>query len=195
MPLIVDKAERRAMVARLAFGLVADRGIGAVTFRQVAEAAGTSTAIVTNYFHDKNDLLFEVYRIANREAMARLEAAFAAGEELVDCLAQVLPVTTEGQRNWRVWLAFWGLAHSEPAFRDETAANARASVDLYARMLARRYGGVPAPALLDHLARRLVATVGGVGLQACFDLGDWPLERLRAIIADEIAALDIVIAG
>lgn len=190
MPLIVDKAERRAMVARVAFDLVADMGIGAVTFRQIAEATGTSTAIVTNYFRDKTDLLFEVYRLANERAMNRLEAAFLEGRDLVDCLSCVLPVTPEMQRNWRVWLAFWGLSHSDPAFGAETAANARASVDLYCRMLTARYGPATPPEVIAHRARRLVATVGGAGLQACLSLEDWPIERMRQIITDEIAALD-----
>lgn len=192
MPLIVDKAERRAMVARVAFDLVADTGIGAVTFRQVAEATGSSTAIVTNYFRDKNDLLFEVYRIANRRAMERLEEAFRGGEDLVDCLAGVLPATEQMQRTWRVWLAFWGLSHSAPEFSEETAANARASLDLYCTMLMRRYRAAAGltPDRIEQMARRLVATVGGLGLQACLALDDWPLERLRQIIGEEIDTLD-----
>ncbi len=196
MPLIVDKFERRGMVARVAFDLVADNGIGAVTFRQVAEATRSSTAIVTNYFRDKNDLLFEVYRTANRRAMDRLQAAFEDGADLVDCLSGVLPVTEEMQRNWRVWLAFWSLSHSVAEFREETAANARASLDLYCRMLAQRYAersagkAGPAPDRIEQMARRLVATVGGLGLQACLALDDWPLDRLRQIIGEEIGTLD-----
>ena len=178
------------MVARVAFGLVADLGIGAVTFRQIAEATGTSTAIVSNYFRDKADLLFEVYRLANSRAMERLEEGFHKGEDLVDCLSRVLPVTPEMQRNWRVWLAFWGLSHSDPDFAAETAANASASLDLYCRMLTRRHGPEIPSDRITHMARRLVATVGGAGLQACLAPGDWPIDRLRQIIAEEISALD-----
>lgn len=190
MPLIVDKAERRSTVAQVAFELVADTGISAVTFRQIAEATGNSTAIVSHYFRDKADLLFEVYRLANRRAMERLEDGFATGEDLVECLARVLPVNPEMQRNWRVWLAFWGLSHSNPAFAEETAANARASLELYCKMLDQRHAGRVSPDRIEHMARRLVATVGGAGLQACLALADWPIDRLRQIIAEEIAALD-----
>lgn len=195
MPLIVDKAERRAMVAAVAFDLVADNGIGAVTFRQVAEATGSSTAIVTNYFHDKTDLLFEVYRIANRRAMDRLEEALAQGLELADILVRVLPVAEEMQRNWRVWFAFWSLAHSDAAFRQETGANAQASVELYCRMLANRYALPLSDPRLEPAARQLVVTVGGAGLQASFAPDAWPLARLRSIIADQIAMLDSQLAS
>lgn len=190
MPLIVDKAERRAWVAGIAFDLVADTGIGAVTFRQVAEATGSSTAIVTNYFSDKNDLLFEIYRIANRRAMARLEAAFEDGAELIDILVSVLPVDHEMEQNWRVWLAFWSLSHSEPAFLAETEANARASVELYRRMLAFRYGPNASEGFLEHAARRLIAAVGGAGLQACLALSDWPPPLLRKILQEQLQELD-----
>ncbi|MDE2561811.1 MAG: TetR/AcrR family transcriptional regulator [Sphingomonadales bacterium] len=192
MPRIVDKPERRAMVASVAFDLVADIGIGAVTFRQVAEATGSSTAIVTNYFRDKNDLLFEVYRIANQRAMDRLEEAFAAGGDLLDVVTRVLPDTAEMQRNWHVWMAFWGLSHSDPVFREETAANARASVELYREMLARRHADkAPLPdETLEWMAIRLIATVGGAGMQGCLSPEDWPLSRLREIIAAEIEVLD-----
>jgi len=195
LPRIVDKAERRAMVASVAFELVADSGIGSVTFRQVAEAAGTSTAIVTNYFHDKTDLLFEVYRAANRRVMDRVGHASDRGLPLLDCVVEALPVTPEMLRNWRVWLAFWGLSHSDPGFQQETADNARASLELYIRMLARRYGGGAAPETVEVLARRLVATVGGAGLQACLAPAAWPLDRLRQVIAAEIADLDSQVAG
>ncbi|RVQ66540.1 TetR family transcriptional regulator [Croceicoccus ponticola] len=192
MPLIVDREERRGQVASLAFDLVADMGIEAVTFRQVAGAAGTSTAIVSNWFDNKGDLLFEVYRIANRRVMDRLEAAFAQDQALIDCLSVVLPVTEENLRTWRVWLAFWGRAHIEASYREETARNARSSLDLYCRMLARRYGrkeGAHDP-LVEALARRLIATVGGIALQGVLAPDDWSLESLRDLIATEIRVLD-----
>lgn len=197
MPLIVDKAERRAWVAGIAFDLVADTGIGAVTFRQVAEATGSSTAIVTNYFSDKNDLLFEIYRIANRRAMARLEAAFEDGAELIDILVSVLPVDHEMEQNWRVWLAFWSLSHSEPAFRVETAENTRASIDLYVRMLEARYQGkfLASASLLERMAVQLIASVGGSGMQSCLAPEAWPISRSRQIIAAELEAIDASVAA
>jgi len=196
MPLIVDREERRQKVASVAFDLVAEQGIEAVTFRQVAGASGTSTAIVSNWFDNKGDLLFEIYRIANYRMMERLETAFMQGLDLLDVIAVVLPVTEETRRTWLVWLAFWGRAHNDPDCMVETARNARASFDLYFRMLARRYGrdeNSPDPRI-DEMSRRLVATVGGVSLQAMLAPGDWSLASLRQLIATEIAVIDVAMA-
>ncbi|WP_066552287.1 TetR/AcrR family transcriptional regulator [Croceicoccus bisphenolivorans] len=196
MPAIVDHDKRREQVASVAYDLVAEMGIEAVTFRQVAGAAGSSTAIVSNYFENKGHLLHEVYRIANRRVMDRLQVAFEQDEDLVDCLSVVLPVTEENRRTWHVWLAFWGRAHCDGTYREETARNAGESVGLYYRMLARRYGVDEAKRdpQVETLARRLVATVGGVALQCVLAPDDWPLSRLREIIADEIATLDAAFA-
>lgn len=192
MPAIVDHDKRREQVASVAYDLVAEMGIEAVTFRQVAGAAGSSTAIVSNYFENKGHLLHEVYRIANRRVMDRLQAAFEQDEDLVDCLSVVLPVTEENRRAWHVWLAFWGRAHCDEAFSTETARNAGESLSLYCRMLARRYGlDENAHDLrIERLARQLISTVGGVALQSVLAPDDWPLARLREIIAKEIAMLD-----
>lgn len=192
MPLIVDRKERRRKVASVAFDLVAEQGIEAVTFRQVAGAAGTSTAIVSNWFDNKNDLLFEVYRIANHRMMERLEAAFMQDLDILDVIAVVLPVTEETRRTWLVWLAFWGRAHVEPDYMAETQRNARASFDLYYRMLAQRYGrGTETiDAKVDELSRRLIATVGGIALQAVLAPTDWSLASLRRLIATELRVFD-----
>lgn len=192
MPAIVDHDKRREQVASVAYDLVAEMGIEAVTFRQVAGAAGSSTAIVSNYFENKGHLLHEVYRIANRRVMDRLLVAFEQDEDLVDCLSVVLPVTEDNRRTWHVWLAFWGRAHCDEAYRAETARNAAESLALYRRMLARRYRldeQVDNPQI-ESLARRLISTVGGVALQCVLAPDDWPLSRLREIIAAEIAILD-----
>lgn len=192
MPAIVDHDKRREQVASVAYDLVAEMGIEAVTFRQVAGAAGSSTAIVSNYFENKGHLLHEVYRIANRRVMDRLQVAFEQDEDLVDCLSVVLPVTEDNRRTWHVWLAFWGRAHCDEAYRAETARNAGESLALYCQMLARRYGVEEEVhnSQIERLARRLISTVGGVALQCVLAPEDWPLSRLREIIATEVAILD-----
>ena len=57
MPRIVDHDARRRRVAEEAAELIAERGIDAVTFREIGERAGCSTAIVSHYFRDKRDVL------------------------------------------------------------------------------------------------------------------------------------------
>lgn len=185
MPIIVDKQERRTLVLSVAFDVVADRGIDALTFREIAAATACSTSIVSHYFRNKNELLFGVYQLANDRASERLEAAFDAGLPLLDCLGEIMPLTDDGRRNWRVWIAFWGKAHLEPEYLEERRSAAEQSLELYRRMLVQRKGAGPQDLLFE--ARRLIAAVAGISLEACFAPADWTPKRMREVLAAELA--------
>jgi len=185
MPIIVDKQERRTLVLSVAFDVVADRGIDALTFREIAAATACSTSIVSHYFRNKNELLFGVYQLANDRARERLEAAFDAGLPLLDCLGEIMPLTDDGRRNWHVWIAFWGKAHLEPEYLEERRSAAEQSLELYRRMLVQRKGAGPQDLLFE--ARRLIAAVAGISLEACFAPDDWTPERMREVLAAELA--------
>ena len=193
MPIVVDKAERRALVVSVAFDLVADRGIDALTFREIAAACGCSTSIVSHYFRNKNELLFSVYQVANDRTRERIEAAFDGGASLLDCFCEILPVSDEARRNWRVWIAFWGRAHLEPEYLEERRRAAEHSLELYRRMLVARAGHQAgeqgAQDDWQFRARRVIAAVAGISLEACFAPADWTTQAMRAVLAAELADL------
>ena len=114
MPIQVDRESQREHVTSLAAGLVAQEGVAALTFRRVAEAAGSSTAIVSTYFTDKRDLLLSTFRAAASRTTVRFEAAIDAGGSLQDCLEAWLPLDADRLTDWRVILAFWGVAVTDP---------------------------------------------------------------------------------
>jgi AcrR family transcriptional regulator len=190
MPIVVDRDERRAQVVTIAFDLVADRGIEALTFREIAAAAGCSTSIVSHYFGNKNDLLFCVYQVANERATQRLLAARDSGASIAEALEEVLPLSLESQRDWRVWLAFWARAHIDPAYFSERRQAAEKSLALYREMLAEGGAADWPEETLDLAARRLLAAVAGIGLEACFAPDDWTPNRIRSVFAAELSALN-----
>lgn len=191
MPIVVNKEERRAQVVAVAFDLVADKGIEALTFREVATANGCSTSIVTHYFRNKNELLFKVYQVANERARERLMEAFAQGASLVACFDAILPVDEPSRRNWRVWLAFWSRAHLEPVYLEERRRAAEDSLALYRTMIAERAGPGVADDVLETGGRRLIAAVAGIGLEACFAPDSWTVEQMHAVLASELSDLGI----
>ena len=81
MPLIVDHEFRRKEVAAVASQLIARAGLEAVTIRDVAQAAGCSTAIVSHYFHNKRELLLFTYRYSIESATARADHAMGPGAD------------------------------------------------------------------------------------------------------------------
>jgi AcrR family transcriptional regulator len=191
MPIVVDRDERRAQVVEIAFDLVADRGIEALTFREIAAAAGCSTSIVSHYFGNKNELLFSVYQVANQRATARLQMVRESGASMAECLETILPLSADARRNWRVWLAFWARAYIEPAYFEERRQAADSSLALYREMLADALDDVDPQAELDLAARRLLAAVAGIGLEACFAPDDWTPERIRRVLASELRSLGL----
>lgn len=191
MPIIVNREERRAEVVAMAFELVADKGVEALTFREIAAAAGCSTSIVSHYFGNKNELLFSVYQVANQRATERLQATHQTGAPLPACFETILPTTEEARRNWRVWLAFWARAHLDPVYYEERRRAAQASLTLYRAMIAERLGASEDDAHVDLAARRLIAAIAGIGLEACFAPDDWTPARVVAVLRAELDALGI----
>ncbi|RVQ69510.1 TetR family transcriptional regulator [Croceicoccus ponticola] len=191
MPIVVDKERRRAEVEAVAFDLVAERGIEAVTTREVAAACDCSTSIVSHYFANKNELLFNVYQLANRRARERLMAAVVAQAPLFDCFAEILPTSADARRNWQVWIAFWARAHLSPEYLEERRRAAEESLALYRDIIAPRYA-VPVDAdLLTFRARCLIAAVAGIALEAVFAPDDWTVPRMREVLEAQFLAIGL----
>ena len=193
MPPVADHDERRARVAEVAADLIEQRGLDAVTFREIADAAGTSTAIVSHYFIDKKDVLRFTYRAAATRARQRLDVEVGGnGGTLSGAVEALLPLDKNSRRDWRVWFAFWGIAVADPDLAAEQRAHVRGARTELARLIDRLVAADELPADLDvaESARDLLVVVMGLAAQAVFDPQDWPPRRQRAFVARHIALLE-----
>jgi TetR/AcrR family transcriptional repressor of bet genes len=188
MPIQVDRQGQREHVTSLAAGLVAREGVAALTFRRVAEAAGSSTAIVSTYFDDKRDLLLSTFRAAASRTTVRFEAAINAGGSLQDCLEAWLPLDEDRLTDWRVILAFWGVAVTDPelaAVQDGHVGRARARVQ---KLLQAERRDDP-PAMRERLAQQILALMLGIALQAVFEPAVPASLPQRTLLADGLRRL------
>ena len=188
MPIQVDRESQREHVTSLAAGLVAREGVAALTFRRVAEAAGSSTAIVSTYFTDKRDLLLSTFRAAASRTTVRFEAAINAGGSLQDCLEAWLPLDADRLTDWRVILAFWGVAVTDPelaAVQDGHVGRARVRVE----KLLRAGRGHDLPSEPEQLAQQILALMLGIALQAVFEPAASASLPQRALLTDGLARL------
>lgn len=190
MPIQVDHERQRDHVTSLAARLIAQEGVAALTFRRVADAAGSSTAIVSTYFTDKRDLLLSTFRAAASRTTVRFEAAIDAGGGLQDCLEAWLPLDDDRLVDWRVIIAFWGVAVADPELarvQDGHVSRARARVEKLLHQ-ERRPDGEPPPDLA-MLAQQIVALTLGIALQAVFEpVTTAPLPQ-RALLTGGLARL------
>lgn len=76
------KQESRRAISGVAMALFEARGFDEVTITQVADAAGVSKMTVTNYFHRKEDLVFDRAEVIIA-SLAGAVAARAPGESLL----------------------------------------------------------------------------------------------------------------
>jgi len=192
MPIQVDRESQRDHVTSLAARLVAQEGVAALTFRRVAGAAGSSTAIVSTYFTDKRDLLLSTFRAAASRTTVRFEAAIDAGGSLQDCLEAWLPLDEDRLTDWRVILAFWGVAVTDPelaAVQDGHVGRARARVEKLLR--AERGGSADSWSLAERerLAQQILALMLGIALQAVFEPAASASLPQQVLLADGLARL------
>jgi len=192
MPAVVDHESRRRHVARIAADIIARVGMDAVTMRQIAAEAGFSTAIVTHYFANKQELLLHTYRLSAENSQERLTAALARDPcNLLACLEALLPRDTTSMRDWKVFLAFWHTAVLDPDFSAEQALQALNAQDILRGVLSARAraGLLPHHDEIDAIAKRLLVTIVGIAVQSVFDPVSWSPAAQRRYLIVELGAL------
>jgi AcrR family transcriptional regulator len=155
----------------------------------VAEAAGSSTAIVSTYFADKRDLLLSTLRAAASRTTMRFEAAIAEGGDLQAGLEAWLPLDDQRLTDWRVIIAFWGVAVSDPELaevQDGHVTRARARVE---KLLRQDRKLAENPSETGRLAHQVVALTLGIALQAVFESAGPTARTQRTLLADGLSRL------
>ena len=192
MPVFADHEERRRQVVAVASRLIAEAGLEAVTFRDVAEAADCSTAIVSHYFHNKRELLFLTYRSSIERGTERCEVALAQADgDLKAYLAELMPLNAERLIEWKIWLAFWARAVADPEIAEvqrNCILRTRGNIARVMKHLTERGDLLPNLDLADA-ARRLLTLLIGMAVQVLFDADDWPVGRQHALVDAELGKL------
>ena len=174
MPVVVDHGERREAVIAVATRILIERGLPAVTVREVARGAGFSTAVVSHYFRDKDELLALIFQRSVEHAVERADKALkASGGDLKSFIVPTLPLDEAGIGRWRVWLAYIA------ADRTARLAEVLRALDARGELVAG----------LDHVlvAQEILAMIMGLALQVLFAPEDWPAARQLAMVDTVIA--------
>ncbi len=188
MPRYVDHDARRRHIAATAAELVGTRGLEALTFRNVAEAAGSSTTVLTHYFTDKRDLLRSTFEAVAERSGARFDEAQRHGGGLRECLEALLPLDPERQTEWRLLTCYWGMAVSDPNLAQAEARHVRSAQRRIELLLRQHYPQI-VDAELEIVARRLVTLVHGLGAHSALDPGHWSPADQRRVLVHELSSL------
>jgi len=165
-PTDADEDTPRRRIIRAVLRTVGDQGVGAVSHRQVAAAAGVSLGTLTYHFKGREDLLREALRLFSHEETRRLEAIadeLRAGDRGLEDVGRLIGRAVEGQAEQRQVVAQFELylhATRDPDL-ERVVREGRDAFDRLARELLDRLG-VPDAA---GLAPIVVATAEGMALR------------------------------
>lgn len=122
MPKRVDHEERRRQIADALLRIAADRGLAAVTFREVAAEAGVSVRLVQYYFDTKQQLVVRSLGYLAARLDARIKARAAerghplTRRQVVEIvLTSVLPLSAESRADALASTAAYAVALTDPA--------------------------------------------------------------------------------
>lgn len=188
MPIQVNHDERRRLVGEVVARIIASKGLEAVTVRAVAEASGFSTRVVSHYFSGKREVLLLCYQQTAFRAALRMEAAAGANRgNVVAAIDTLLPLHEQAREDWLVWVSFWGVAIGDPEFSAVQRLQFRTSRERFAALLNESAGRLPQhPFDAAHAARKLLASLSGMAVQATFDPEGWPPERQREYLREAV---------
>lgn len=184
MPKIVDHQQRRTEITAVAAQLIADQGIEAVTFREIAKACGYSKGIIEHYFENKSDLITASLDWANHRYYERAATAVKGKTGLAAIEARLLstlPMDNAIRMEWKIRLVFWTMACIDPELNTQQRRRVEKTTahfmdDLKAAV---SNGEIVANKKLQHMAQSLLFTISGLSCAAVHNPDSYNAKRLK----------------
>ncbi len=175
-----------------AYGIVADRGVRAVTTAAVGEVAGYSRGIVNHHFGSRDQLMIRLAEATQRRFVPRREGE-RGGEHVLKVVDDYLTRLRDDPPLMRVFLRLWAAAigGEEPGLRDAFTGRDEFFRDYFRDAIAEGVTDGSVRADIDPAAAA-VAVVGlirGIAMQSQYDPALAQDDQVRA------AALAILGAG
>ncbi|WP_186453848.1 TetR/AcrR family transcriptional regulator [Denitratisoma sp. DHT3] len=171
MPKIVDHDQRREVIARAAAELIAEKGLAAATFREIAAHTGFSKGVIEHYFDDKEHIVSKALDWVD-ERYLKHEQRLTRGKQGLDAvcarLTCTLPLSPAATLHWKVRLNYWGLATTRPDWQALLEQRSQATYRRFARDLQEAIAlGQAAPELdVTQAGQMLVHFATGVSINA-----------------------------
>lgn len=190
MPKVVDPDERRRAVVDALFAVVRREGMAGATVRAVAAEAGLSPGAMRHYVTSQGELLELATRVVADRVVARVSShrSVQGLDDLVDVLAEVVPLDDERRAEAEVWLALVVESRTDPRLAPlvrETHDGLRAMVAAVVRAVAPALPSVATELEVD----RLHALVDGLALHGVLHPQVATPDRLRAALRAHVAEL------
>jgi len=178
---------RRGRIAEIVLQVIIKDGLEAATVRRIAAEVGYSTAVVTYYFADKNDLLLAAFRALGEKNRAKYDEFIAAEPpDLVSYLLSMSALEPSDGSAWRACIAFWDRAMRDERFAEELRRWIGQVLNRIERFVMELE---PQCAQPRRAAIQLFDLVQGLSTHLLFDAECWTMDQIRESLRREIAAL------
>ena len=194
MPKIVDHQQRRDEITAVSALLISERGIEAVTFRELAKASGYSKGIIEHYFENKSDLVSASLDWANQRYYERANSAVKGKTGLAAIEARLLstlPVNEAIRMEWKIRMLFWAMACVDPALNKEQQSRFSKTTSHFMAELkvAVNNGEIVTNKELNLMAQRLLFKISGLSCAAVHNPKHYHLRRMKKEIRHMVAEL------
>jgi AcrR family transcriptional regulator len=190
MPRQVDRDQRRREISAAAIKLLAERGPGALTLRELAREMGGSITLITHFYPNRSALLDGIVdqSIADFDGdLAALETDLAPANRLRVLLEWMLPLEEIGRREEVARIMLLGGKGSDlpvQRFFDAMESKMRSLLHDHLTPL------LPT-AQVDPTAEALRVFTNGIVLSAAEHPADWPAARQLAVLDRVLTAFGL----
>ncbi len=186
-----DPDLRRQSLIEACTRVLARLGVAGTSVRAIAQEAGVSPGLVNHYYASVDDLVAAAYAEVGVRVDRALEDALCAAP--LDSRARLEAFATASfappiadPQLLATWIAFWGLARSQPQI---AAEHARQYAAFRARLEELLAACAVAPAKLGRAAIAVTALIDGLWLELCLSPDTLVPDEARAIVRDSLDAL------
>jgi AcrR family transcriptional regulator len=181
MPKIVNHAQRRDEIARVACRVMAAHGFDRASMVLIAREAGYTTGMLAHYFDTKQDIVIAALRLILRRIDERLAHPTTSKirPDLLALLSEALPIDGPRRTECAFWTTFWGQVNTDKRLKRINGWVHREYMRLFERCLAQswlEWSRLPTVTRV-HVLRSLVTFINGLTASAVANRGDWPADR------------------
>ena len=180
MPRIVDHAQRRDEIALIACRVVAAHGFDQASMVHIAREAGYTTGMLAHYFDSKQDIIIAALRLMLRRIEERLtRPPGAARPDLLELLAEAMPLDEPRHVESAFWITFWGQVTTDRRLKRINAWVHREYMRLFERCLARSWPEWPLwnAGVREQVLCSVVTFINGLCASAVANPTDWRPDR------------------
>lgn len=185
MPKIVDHEERRKIIAKATWNVIAREGLGGASVRSIAKEANLSLGAVRHYFQTQEELLEFAMQLVQEQVteriMEHIQSPLPPRDQVLNILMELIP-PEEKKIEMQVWLEYISYKIRKKELQKESVHEV--IVEILHRL--QKAGLLKEDILLEEEIVLLHALIDGIALHILMGLVPIERGRIRYLLEKEL---------